>query len=292
MSTQHAARPRLHRLAERLGEVAALDGPAEAVAKWARGAIPKGPVKDALSGVPLGHAAHPLLIVLPIGTWTSATVLDLVGGAQSRPAARRLIATGLLASVPTAASGLSDWADTTPASDSVRRVGTVHALANVAALGLFGASLAARRAGRHGRGVALGLAGMGAVGAGGHLGGHLSYVKGVGVDQTVFESGPEEWTEVLDDAALPEGALRGVEVGGRAIVLARVDGRVHALADRCAHRGGSLADGELKGGCVVCPLHASEFRLEDGSVERGPSAYPQPVLEVRVEGGRIAVRAV
>ncbi|MBE2320841.1 Rieske 2Fe-2S domain-containing protein [Solirubrobacter sp. CPCC 204708] len=291
MSTQPAARPRLHRLVERLGEVAALDGPAEAVAKWARGAIPKGPVKDALSGVPIGHAAHPLMIVVPIGTWSSATLLDFVGGQQSRPAARRLIAAGLLASLPTAASGLNDWSDTTPASDSVRRVGAVHALANVAALGLFGASLAARRAGSHGRGVALSLAGMGAVTVGGHLGGHLSYAEGVGVDNTVFASGPEEWTAVLDDAALLEGELRGVEVEGRAIVLARRNGRIHALDDRCAHRSGSLADGELKGECVVCPLHASEFRLEDGAVERGPSAYPQPVFDVRVTDGWIEVKA-
>jgi nitrite reductase/ring-hydroxylating ferredoxin subunit/uncharacterized membrane protein len=291
MSHEPAARPRLHQLVERLGEVAALDGPAEAVAKWARGTIPKGPLKDALSGVPIGHTAHPLMIVMPIGTWMSATVLDFVGGEQSRPAARRLIATGLLSSLPTAASGLNDWADTTPASDTVRRVGAVHALANVAGLGLFAASLAARRAGNHGRGVALSLAGMGAVGVGGHLGGHLSYAEGVGVDNTVFASGPDEWTAVLDDAELGEGELRGAEVDGRAIVLARRDGRVHALDDRCAHRGGSLADGELKGDCVVCPLHASEFRLEDGSVERGPSAYPQPVLDVRVADGKIEVRA-
>ncbi len=291
MSTQQASRPRLHHLVERLGEVASLDGPAEAVAKWARGAIPKGPIKDVLSGVPIGHAAHPLLIVLPVGTWTSATLLDFVGGADSRPAARRLIAAGVLASLPAAATGLNDWADTTPASDSVRRVGAVHALANVTALGLFTASLAARRGGSHARGVALGLAGMGAVTVGGHLGGHLSYAEGVGVDQTVFEAGPEEWTGVADDSALGEGELRGVEVDGRAIVLARRDGRVYALEDRCAHRGGSLADGELKGECVVCPLHASEFRLEDGSVERGPSAYPQPVLDVRVTDGRIEVRA-
>jgi len=291
MSHAHASKPRLHHLAERIGAAAALDGPAEAVAKWARGAIPKGPVKDTLAGVPLG-AAHPLMIVLPIGTWTSATLLDLVGGKESRPAARRLIAAGLLSSLPTAASGLNDWADTTPASDSVRRVGAVHALANVAALTLFGASLAARRGGDHGRGVALGLAGMGAIGVGGHLGGHLSYAEAVGVDQTAFESGPQEWTAVLDDTALPERELRGVEVDGRPVVLARTGGTVHALAGRCAHRGGSLADGELKGECVVCPLHGSEFRLADGSVERGPSAYPQPVFDVRVTDGRIEIKAL
>jgi nitrite reductase/ring-hydroxylating ferredoxin subunit/uncharacterized membrane protein len=290
MSNARATRPRLHHLAERVGSAAALDGPAEAVAEKVRGAIPRGPVKDALSGTPLGHALHPFLTDLPIGTWTSAAVLDLVGGPDARPAAERLIATGILAAVPTAASGLNDWADTTPASDEVRRVGAVHAVANVTALALYAASFAARRRGRHARGVALGLAGIGALTVGGHLGGHLSYAQGVGVDRTAFESGADEWTEVLDAAALGEGEVRAAEADGRPVVLARVRGEVHALGDTCAHRGGSLSEGELVGDCVECPLHGSRFRLTDGAVERGPSAYPQPVYDVRVQDGRIAVR--
>jgi nitrite reductase/ring-hydroxylating ferredoxin subunit/uncharacterized membrane protein len=290
MSNAQATRPRLYHLAERIGAATSLDGPAEAVAKWVRGAVPRGPVKDTLSGTPLGHALHPLLTDLPIGTWTSAALLDLVGGRAARPASRRLIAAGLLAAVPTAASGFNDWADTTPADDSVRRVGAVHAVANVAALGLHAASLSARRRGHHRSGVALGLAGVGALTVGGHLGGHLSYAKAVGVDQTAFASGPQEWTEVFDDAALPEGELRGAEVDGQPVVLARVRGQIHALADRCSHRGGSLHEGELVGDCVECPLHGTRFRLADGAVERGPSAYPQPVYEARVASGRIAVR--
>src|SRR3954447_9083262 len=209
-----ASRPRLHNLAERIGAAAALDGPAEAVAKWVRGAVPRGPVKDTLSGTPLGHALHPFLTDLPIGTWTSSLVLDLFGGRDARPASRRLIAAGVLASLPTAASGLNDWADTTPASDEVRRIGAVHAVANVAALALYTASLAARPGEKHGRGVALGLAGIGALTVGGHLGGHLSYSRAVGVDNTAFVSGPDEWTDVLDDAELAEGTLVQAQVGG------------------------------------------------------------------------------
>ena len=291
MSNARATRPRLHYLAERVGAAAALDGPAEAVAKWVRGIVPKGPIKDTLSGTPLGHALHPFLTDLPIGTWTSASLLDVVGGRAARPASERLIAAGILAAVPTAASGLNDWADTTPASDDVRRVGAVHAVANVTALGLYAASLAARRSDRHGRGVALGLAGIGALSVGGHLGGHLSYAQGVGVDRTAFESGPEQWTQVYEDGALPEGELRSADLGGQRLVLARVRGEVHALGDTCAHRGGALSDGEIVGDCVECPLHGSRFRFDDGSVERGPSAYPQPVYEVRVADGRISVRA-
>jgi nitrite reductase/ring-hydroxylating ferredoxin subunit len=218
-------------------------------------------------------------------------MLDLVGGAGARAGAERLIAIGVLAALPTAVTGANDWADTTPASDSVRRIGAIHAVANVAALGLYGASLAARRRGAHGRGVALGLAGLGALAAGGHLGGHLSYSKAVGVDRTAFDTGPEDWTEVLDESVLGDGRLHAAELDGRTVLLVRHQGEVHALNDRCSHRGGALHEGELVDGCVECPLHGSRFRLTDGSVERGPSAYPQPVYDVRVQGGRVAVRA-
>src|SRR3954469_24210796 len=115
MSNARASRPRLHELAERVGAAAALDGPAEAVAKWVRGAVPRGPVKDTLSGTPLGHALRPFLTDLPIGTWTSSLLLDLFGGQEARPASRRLIAAGVLASLPPALTRLNDWADTTPA---------------------------------------------------------------------------------------------------------------------------------------------------------------------------------
>ena len=140
MSEQEAVlpqRPRLHRLAEQVGLLEALDGPAESVARAVRGAIPRGAVKDALSGTWLGHALHPLLTDVPIGTWTSSLLVDVLGGREGRRASERLIAVGVLASLPTAATGMSDWADTTPADDSVRRVGAAHAAANVAALGLY-----------------------------------------------------------------------------------------------------------------------------------------------------------
>ena len=190
-------RPYLHRLAERFGELEILDAPAEAWAKKVRGLLGPGAVKDTLSGTFLGHPLHPLLTDLPIGTWTSATLLDLIGGTGSRDAADRLVAAGIAAAIPTAITGTSDWADSTPADDTVRRIGAVHAVSNVAALALYGASLAARRSGRRGRGVLLGLAGMGALGIGGHLGGHLSYEKGVGVQQTALSNLPEEWTSTV-----------------------------------------------------------------------------------------------
>jgi nitrite reductase/ring-hydroxylating ferredoxin subunit/uncharacterized membrane protein len=283
-------RPRAHALVHALGEVEAIDPPAHAAGQAVRRAIPHGTIKDLLSGVPIGHALHPLLTDVVIGTWTSATILDLVGGRDAQPAAQRLIAIGIAASVPTAVSGSNDWADTEIADPEVRRVGAVHAVLNIAALGLYGASFAARRADRRGWGRVLGLAGAGLLGASGHLGGHLSYADGVGVDQNTWEPAVEDWTDAAAEADVREGALTGATVAGVDVVLTRRDGRLHALADRCAHRGGPLHEGRLVDGCIECPWHASRFAVEDGSVERGPSPYPQPVFEARARDGRVEVR--
>src|SRR5205085_8084212 len=114
------------------------------------------PLKDVLSGTWLGHPLHPMLTDLPIGFWTSAFTLDLLGGRASRRAARRLVAWGVVCAVPTALSGAADWSDTV---DAERRVGFVHAAANTAAVLCYTASWVQRRRGRHWRGVAFGLAG-------------------------------------------------------------------------------------------------------------------------------------
>jgi nitrite reductase/ring-hydroxylating ferredoxin subunit/uncharacterized membrane protein len=284
-------KPRASELADRIAELEPLDTVAEPIASKVRDLIPGGPVKDALSGTWLGHALHPMLQLAPLGTWMSAVVLDLVGGEDAEPASDLLIGTGLLASLPTFVSGWSDYADTTVASDSVRRIGIVHAAANGTGALLFAGSLKARRGGSRGTGKLLALAGMGVLSLGGWLGGHLSYAEGVGVDNTAFEDLPGDWTPVLQEAELQEGQPHRVEVEGVPIMVVRDGGSVRALADRCAHRGGPLSEGEISDGCVTCPWHGSVFRLEDGSVERGPAAYPQPALDARVSGGRVEVRA-
>jgi nitrite reductase/ring-hydroxylating ferredoxin subunit/uncharacterized membrane protein len=285
------AKPRVTRLLRDLEQAASLDPPAKAVGKYVRSLLGRGPLKDALSGTWLGHPLHPVLTDLPIGTWTSATILDVAGGEDAGPAADRLIAIGIAAALPTAVSGWSDWADSEAASDGVRRLGMVHAVSNVAALGLYAASLVARARGRRGRGVAFGLAGAGALATGGMLGGDLAYAKGVGVDQAAFARPIEDWTAVASTSDVREGSPLRAEADGQAVVLVRRAGRVHVLVNRCVHRGGSLHEGELVDGCIECPLHGSRFRLEDGSVERGPAAYPQPVFEVREIDDRVEVRS-
>ncbi len=266
-----------------------LDGPAKAVARTVRAAIPPGAVKDALSGTWLGHALHPLLTDAVIGSFTSATLLDLFGD-RDDDASRRLIAIGMAAYGPTALTGLSDWADSEPADDGVRRAGVVHAVSNSAALALYAASLAARRRGAARRGKALGAAGAATLAWAGYLGGHLSFAKGVGPDQTAYDAGPADWTPAADASLLPERRPLRVVVGDTPVLLVRDSGRVFAIHDRCSHRGCSLREGSLEGEQMVCACHGSRFDLRDGSVLRGPATAPQPAFQVRESEGRIEVR--
>src|SRR5687768_11097043 len=99
------SRPTLHRLAESLGEVELLDRPASKILDLADRVIKPGRLRDALSGTFLGHALHPLMTDVPIGSWTSAVFLDHFGGGRNEPAARRLIGLGIAFSAPTAATG-------------------------------------------------------------------------------------------------------------------------------------------------------------------------------------------
>jgi nitrite reductase/ring-hydroxylating ferredoxin subunit/uncharacterized membrane protein len=277
-------------IAEQIEQLEQLDRISEPLQTAVRAAIPQGSqLKDLLSGTWLGHPLHPPLTDVVIGTWTSALLLDFLGGEQGEQAADRLVAAGILAAVPTASAGLSDWADLRGGN---RRVGLVHAVGNTTALLLHILSLSARRGGDRRRGRALSTLGYGIVTFSAWLGGHLSFARGVGVNQTAFEEAPSEWTAVLDEGDLGgERTLTSAQANGVAVVLVRTSAQLYALADRCSHRGCSLHEGRLNDDdTLTCPCHGSTFRL-DGSIVKGPATSPQPAFDVRTSGGAVEIRA-
>ncbi|MFF3248485.1 Rieske 2Fe-2S domain-containing protein [Streptomyces sp. NPDC002870] len=278
----------LHHLARRLEQLDALDPVAAPLARAVGRVVRPRPLRNLLSGTNLGHPLHPVLTDVPIGAWGMSVLLDNVGGKLAEPAADVLLAAGVAAAVPTAATGWNDWSDT---YGPARRVGLVHAGVNVTALSLYVASLIARRSGQRRRGKGLSLVALGVLMAGGYLGGHLTFVKAVNVNHTAFEDRPREWTPVLPDSELAEGAHRKVLAGDAPVLLCREAGEVLALASTCSHMGGPLEEGRIADGCVTCPWHGSTFNLADGGIVRGPASTPQPSYDTRVNDGHIEVRA-
>ena len=273
----------------KLEQATSLDGPAKALESAVRAVLPQSAAKDVLHGRWLGHPVHPLLVAVPIGLWSGATLLDLTTGPSGRAAAQRLIGAGVLAVVPTAASGLADWSEV-GAFDRPKRVGLVHAAANTVTAILYGASWLARRRGQQARGRNLALLGAAGLTAGGYLGGHLAYSEGVGVNRNADAPlAPSDWTDALPVGDLGIEPVR-VDVDGQPLVMVRTPQGVSALGATCSHYGAPLEEGELEDGCLVCPWHGSRFRLSDGSVARGPATFPQRSFEVRTQGDRLQVR--
>jgi nitrite reductase/ring-hydroxylating ferredoxin subunit/uncharacterized membrane protein len=246
---------------------------------------------DALHGVWLGHPLHPMLVQAPLGCWLSAGVLDLAGPGAA-PAANLLIGSGLAAAAPAALAGWADWAELHPQQ---ARVGLLHAGVNIAGIALYAASLAQRLRGRGAAGRALGFAGLGAVGVGGFVGGHLSYRQAAGVNhaEAVPHLVPTGWHRVTATADLADERPVRRQLGEVPLVLLRRGGVIYALADQCSHLSGPLHEGELTDHdgepCLSCPWHASVFRLRDGAVVHGPATAPQPVLRTRVVDGWVEV---
>jgi uncharacterized membrane protein len=198
---------------ERLERNEGLDRPAAVFEKLARAVSRPGAVEDALLGTWMGHALHPLMTDLPIGFWTSASVLDLLGGRSARPAAQKLLGLGVLSAIPTAATGLAEWLHADAAS---RRVGVVHANANTVGLVLYIASYRARRRGKWGRGVVLAAAGATLASAGGYLGGHLSAARKVGTRDPALATDAGIGATGADDARATGGVAGAVRFAGTA----------------------------------------------------------------------------
>ena len=101
-----------------------------------------------------------------------------------------------------------------------------------------------------------------------------------------------EFTAVLEERELEEGAMRAVDVEGVYVLVSRSkDGQVCAIANTCTHIGGPLNEGERESNVVTCPWHGSQFDLCSGEVLRGPAREPQKNFQARLSEAKIEVRS-
>jgi nitrite reductase/ring-hydroxylating ferredoxin subunit len=126
--------------------------------------------------------------------------------------------------------------------------------------------------------------------AGGYLGGHMSYVRGVGPNQTAFDPGPSDWTAIGNSSEFPDGEPKAALAGDTPVLLLRHGDGIHAIHNRCTHRGCLLTDGEVEGHVVTCSCHGSRFDVRDGSVLRGPATVGAPVFDTRESENKVEIR--
>lgn len=147
-----------------------LDPAVRAVAPLATRIVANKRIRSLLHGDATGIPLHGILTDAPFGAWWMAQFLDLFPEAGTRRAARRLVGVGLLMAVPTALTGLGEWA---LADRGTRRVGILHATTNGVGILIFLCSWVARVRGRDDIGARLGWLGGPVLIVGGFIGGYM-----------------------------------------------------------------------------------------------------------------------
>jgi carbazole 1,9a-dioxygenase len=89
------------------------------------------------------------------------------------------------------------------------------------------------------------------------------------------------WYPAFFSHELAEGEIKGEMILGEKIVFKRVDGRVYALEDRCAHRGVKLS---ARPECytkntITCWYHGFTYNVKDGKLE---AIITQPDVKMRI----------
>ena len=93
----------------------------------------------------------------------------------------------------------------------------------------------------------------------------------------------------LDD--FREGRGRAVPVGDDRVAVFKVDGRIHAMSDKCPHMAASLADGRILDGRVECHMHEWTFDLVTGEGSRKDKPWAcARIYQVKISGREVFVR--
>ncbi len=270
-----------------------LDGPAKGLQRVVNGFWKVArPLQSLVNGTWLGHAIHPILTDVVVGAWTVTLLFDIVGifvpSAGLGPAAEIALWLGVLAGLGSIATGLTDWKD---GYGEELRLGLVHALIMTTTTVLYIVSGLIRLGAVDSDAArVIAIVGYVLVTGGSYLGGEMAMAFGSMVDHNAFRSGVRQFTGIGALATFKEG-INYIELEDKPLLVVRRGDVITAIGAVCSHAGGPLQDGQLMGNEVECPWHGSRFRVDDGSVRRGPATYPQPLYEVRLSGGQVEVRS-
>lgn len=127
----------------------------------------------------------------------------------------------------------------------------------------------------------------------------------------------KSYVEVAKVDEISPGNMKHVELNGKEIMIANLDGKFYALNDRCSHTNAPLSMGHIQGNIVTCPMHGARFDITTGKKVSDPKfpsikidslpenlhkymeyagrllsqikSYDQEIYEVKVEDNRIKV---
>jgi nitrite reductase/ring-hydroxylating ferredoxin subunit len=88
------------------------------------------------------------------------------------------------------------------------------------------------------------------------------------------------YVKVATKSEIPVGKMKHIEVNGKELMIANVEGKFYAISDRCGHESARLSNGTLTNTIVICPFHYSRFDVTTGKLISGPILEGSEVAKI------------
>lgn len=98
-----------------------------------------------------------------------------------------------------------------------------------------------------------------------------------------------KFVKVATTSEIADQSAMCVEVEGMRIAIFNLGGEFYAIDDICAHMGGSLSEGSVRGDEVECPWHGAHFNIKSGEVTGPPAPEGVANYTVRLVGDAIEI---
>jgi nitrite reductase/ring-hydroxylating ferredoxin subunit/DMSO/TMAO reductase YedYZ heme-binding membrane subunit len=101
-----------------------------------------------------------------------------------------------------------------------------------------------------------------------------------GIDAPAAAAPEAPWIIAGSASSIAEGrAIIVRPPEGEKVAIFRHQGRLSAVTNLCAHQNGPLGEGRVVDGCITCPWHGFQYRLEDGCA---PPPYTERLATYRL----------
>jgi 3-phenylpropionate/trans-cinnamate dioxygenase ferredoxin component len=107
--------------------------------------------------------------------------------------------------------------------------------------------------------------------------------------EDAFVADLSNYVEVMPADMVEEGEMYPFDVDDEQLMLAKVDGEIHALSGICTHEYAELWEGDIEDDTIWCPLHSSGFNVKSGAATNFPAVIPLPVYDVQIVDGTVYV---
>jgi sulfoxide reductase heme-binding subunit YedZ len=103
----------------------------------------------------------------------------------------------------------------------------------------------------------------------------LHIFTGLASLQPTNRKGLEGWLKVAATEDMDDTRAKIIRPKkGEAIAVFREKDKVSAVSNVCRHQGGPLGEGKIIDGCITCPWHGFQYRMEDG---RSPEPFTEMI---------------